>query len=103
MQFAIVAVDSEELVVCAALYDLSVVQYIYLVGILDSRQTVCDSHCCACLHKSFQGVLHQSFAFRVESLCGFVEYKDRWILQYGACYAHPLTLTARQTTATVAD
>ena len=51
---------------CAALYNLSVVQNTDLIGILDGRQAVGNSYGSAGLHQSLQCILYQSLALGVE-------------------------------------
>src|SRR5574344_3141108 len=87
----------------AAFHDSALMQHAYLVSVLDGRQTVGDGHGGACLHQSFQRILNQSFALGVEGGCGFVEYEYRRVLQNGSGDAYTLSLTARQSAASVAD
>ena len=68
--------------------------YAYLVGVLDGRQAVGDSHRCARLHEALQRVLHEAFALGVECRCSLVEDENWRVLQYGARDAHTLSLSA---------
>ena len=45
-------------------------------------------------HEAFESFLHETFAFRVKSLCSFVEDKDRRIFEDSACDAYALSLSA---------
>ena len=94
MQLLVVAAERYKFFVRATLYDLALVHYAYLVGVLDGRQAVGDSHRCARLHKALQRVLHEAFALGVECRCSLVEDENWRVLQYGARYAHALSLSA---------
>ena len=55
------------------------------------------------LHQPLQCILYQSFAFGVESGSSLIEYQYRRILQDGTCNADTLTLSATESSATIAD
>ena len=62
-----------------------------------------NGHGGARLHEPFERILHQTFALGVECRCGLVEDEDGRVLEDGTRNAHTLALSARQTSAAVAD
>ena len=80
MQFLIVAVNIQQFVMGAALYDAPLVDDADLVGILDGREAVGDGYRRAGLHQPLKGILHESFTLGVEGGGGFVEDEDGRIL-----------------------
>ena len=66
MQFAVIAILGYQVFVSASFYDTSLVEYTYLVGILDGAQAVGYSHRGTCLHQFFKSILYQSLALCVE-------------------------------------
>ena len=103
MKFLVITVLGEETLVGAAFHDLSVVEHTDLIGILDRTQTVGDGHRGTRLHQTLQGILYQALALGVEGRGGFVEDEDRRILQDGTGDADALALSARESSATIAD
>ena len=103
MQLAVIAILGYQVFMSASFYDASLVEHTYLVGILDGAQAVGYSHRGACLHQFFKSILYQSLALSVEGRCSLVKDEDRWILQNGTGDADTLTLSARETSATVAN
>ena len=103
MEFLVVAVGGHELVVSSLLHYLSFMEHIYFVGVLDGGEPVGNGHRGARFHESFQRVLHESFALRVECRSGFIENQYGRILQNGTRNAHPLPLATAQAAAAVAD
>ena len=102
MQLLVVATKSNKLVVCTTLHNMSLVQHTYLVGILNSRQSVGNCNSCTCLHKSLQCILHKTLALGIKSRCSLIKNKYRWILKYGTRNTYTLALSTRQTSATIA-
>lgn len=94
MQLAVISALFEQFFVRSALHYLAFMQHAYLVGVLDGGQSVSYCHRGARLHEAFQGVLHQSFALRVESRRCLVEDKDGRVFEYGSGYADTLALSA---------
>ena len=88
---------------CASFYDASLVEHAYLVGVLDCRQSVGYGNGGARAHESLKSVLNESFALGVECRCSLVENEYGRILEYGAGYADALSLSARESSAPVAD
>jgi hypothetical protein len=39
--------------------------------------------------------LDRGFSFTIKRACGFVQHKDRSVLEECSCYGHPLALTTR--------
>ena len=103
VQAFIVSVLRQQLFVRASFNDASFVHHTNLVGIFDGAQAVCYGHGGARFHESFEGILHQTFALGVEGRCGLVEDEDGWVFKDGSCYAHTLSLSARQTSASIAN
>ena len=62
-----------------------------------------DGYGGARLHQTFQGILHQSLALGVECRGGLVENQDGRVLQDGTGDAYSLALTARESSAAIAD
>ena len=87
----------------ATLYDMSLMEHTYLVGIAYGAESVGNGYGGALLHQSLQCILYQALTLGIECRCGFVEYEYWRIFQYRTCNADTLTLTARQASATVAD
>ena len=85
------------------LHNLAFVHDENLIGVLYSRQSMGYRNGCATLHQSFQSLLHKSFALCVKGRSGLVQNQDWRILQDGTGYADALTLSARQSSATVAN
>ena len=94
MQLPIIAVLSEQTLVGAAFYNLSVVEHTDLIGILDRTQTVGDGYGGTRLHQTLQSILYQTLALRIEGGGGFIEDEDRGILQDGTGDGDTLALTA---------
>ena len=103
VQLLVVAVLLQQCIVGAALNDATLVQHADLVGIANGGEAMGHSHRCACLHQTLQGILHQAFALSIEGRCGLIEDEDGRVLQDGTSNTHTLSLTTRETTASVAD
>ena len=103
MQFLIISVDIQQFIVRATFHDASFMQHTDLVGILDGRETMGDSHCGTGLHQPFKSVLYQTLTLRIQSRCRLIENQDRRILQDGPCDTYTLTLTTTQPSTAVSD
>ncbi len=77
----IVAVESEKLVVSAALDNLSFVEHADEVGVADGRQAVGDDERGAVFHEAFECLLYRLLAFAVESRGRLVENEYRGFLR----------------------
>ena len=75
----------------------------YDIGVSDCRKAVCDDDGCAVLHKGMKGGLHLPLRVVVE--CGGSLVKDKYggILEERTGDADALTLSARESDASVAD
>lgn len=94
VQTFIVTVFLKQLFVFAAFYDTAFIEYINAVGILDSRQAMCDSNSSAGLHQTFQSFLYQTFTFCIKGRSSFVQNQDGWVFQDGTGYRDTLTLSS---------
>ena len=93
MELLVVSIFLYQLVVGTTLHNPSLVQYAYLVGMLDGTQSVGHSHGGTGLHQFLQGILYQTLALGIKSRGRLVEDEDRRILEDGTGYADTLTLT----------
>src|SRR5574344_383466 len=103
IEFLIIPVFFEQLVMGASFYNRPFMYHTYLVSILDGLQTVCDSHCGTSFHQSFKGVLYQTFRFCIEGRSSLIEYKNRRILKDSTRDTDTLTLSAGESASAVAD
>lgn len=58
VQFSVITVFGNQLLMGASLHNSALMQYAYLVGILDGAQAVSHSYGGASLHQLFQGILY---------------------------------------------
>ena len=65
----------------SSFYDLSFLENDDLVGMSDRGEAVGYNDTGSVLHHFIDSILYQSLTFRIERGGGFVEDKDRWILQ----------------------
>ena len=103
MEVLVVASLLDELFVCALFDDLSFVEDVDFVGVLDGGQAVGDGDGGACTHESLKGFLYESLALGVEGAGGFVKDEDGRVLEDGTGDGDALALTAAETAAAVAD
>lgn len=94
MQPLVVAILFDEGIVGAVLYNLSFVEDVDFVGILDGGEAMSHGDGGTRLHEALQGILHKALGLCVECRCGFVEDEDGGILQDGSGYAYALALTS---------
>jgi hypothetical protein len=76
-----------------ALGDFAVLQHHDPVCMEDGRKAVGNDEGCSVGHQVVEGVLDHLLAFRIEGACGFIEDKDRGILQDRPGNAYPLPLS----------
>ena len=81
----------------------SVVHDAYFVGVADGAQAVSYDECRTVFHEAFDSLLDECFGFAVEGGGSFVEDEDRGISEDCACDGYPLSLSAGEAAATVAD
>lgn len=99
----VVTVVRHELIVCAALHDLSVVRHANLIRILDGAQSVGHRHGCTRLHQVIEGILHQPLTLGVKRRGSLIKDEDGRVLEDGTGNADTLALATRQSAATVTD
>ena len=87
----------------APFYDAPFMEHTDLVCVLDGTQAVGDGYRRTGLHQTFESILYQSLALRVEGRGGFVEDEDGRVLQDGTGNADALALSAAEASAAVAD
>ena len=78
----------------AALHDFALIENVYLVSILDSREAVGNSDGGTALHEALQSLLHESLRLGIKGRGSLIENKDGRILQNGTGYGYSLALTA---------
>ena len=67
MQFLVVTVEGQQMVMGATFYNASLMEHTNLVSIPDGTQPMGNGYSGTCLHQSFQSVLYQPFTFRIQS------------------------------------
>ena len=79
-----------QFIMCTPLCNAAFFQYNNLIGRYDGRQAVCDNDDRFFLNQLPDGKLHFVFILRIGKGSRFVEYQDRGVLQYCACYGYTL-------------
>lgn len=87
----------------ATFYHPALINYIYHIRLLDCTETMRYRDGGASARGRVQGRLHHFFGFRVQGRGGFVEKKDFWVAQKGACDRNALFLAAGEESAFRAD
>ena len=85
------------------LHDTPLMQYAYNIRIADRGQSVRYDDSRSIGHQFLNGILYQTFTFRVECRRGLIQNQNRRILQNGSCNTDSLPLASRQLASTVAD
>ena len=67
VELLVVAIGGKESVMSAVLNDASLVEHVYLVGMLDGGQAVGNGYGGARLHEFLKRILHKAFRLGVES------------------------------------
>ena len=87
----------------AALDDMGIIQYQYLIRAPDGFQAVGDHNNGLVVRQFRNRPLQFFFIFRVNAACGFIQNDNRGVFQYGAGNRNTLLLTAGQGSAALPD
>ena len=80
----------------AALNDMGIIQYQYLIRTPDGFQAVGDHNNSLVVRQFRNRPLQFFFIFRVNAACGFIQNDNRGVFQYGAGNGNTLLLTTGQ-------
>jgi hypothetical protein len=93
----------QQIMVSSHRFNAAIGEYNHHIGVTNGGQAVSNDEAGATLGDTLHSALNEVFALCVQVTGGFIQQKDFRIAQNGARDADPLTFTARQTEAALAD
>ena len=74
----------------------AILQYQYLIGLLDCTEPVGDHQRGSSFHQVVEGILYQFLRFGIEGRSGFIQNEDRWIFEHrpamlSRCLVRPIS------------